>query len=393
MTKRFTVIEISHKFVKVLIGSVYNGQVVAHYVKKTPIHHLLENGVIVDKEALLATIAKINPIHDEQFNIHELINEAILILPPYGLEVYATNQITSVISRERIISQQDIVNLYSIVSNKKLPVDNELIDIIPEIYTIDSGERYAVPPIGKSSRAINAQIKVHTLPRKINNEYSDILRKAGINISHKVVSTFADVEVLSIYKETPKDYFLIDIGGNTTSVSLIGNGQMIASRSNAWGGDNITEKIMQRFNINEKEAEHIKTLYGIDNRKMNFLYPITKSVNGKEHYREELNSIIYEALDTFISSSSIAMEQLKTLYKVDKEIPILVIGGCSKLHGLLGYLKSKFNKESISIVSPKTIGVRDPSMFALLGAVIFHDKHPGVLEDINTSSTPVGRED
>ena len=393
MKNRFTVIEISHKFVKVLIGSVHNGQVIAHYVNKTPIHHLLESGAIVDKESLLATFSKINPIHDEQYNIHELINEAILILPPYGLEVYATNQITSVISRERIISQQDIVNLYSIVSNKKLPVDNELIDIIPEIYTIDSGEKYAVAPIGKSSRAINAQIKVHTLPRKINYDYSEILRRAGINISHKVVSTFASVELLSTYKETPKDYFLIDIGGNTTSVSLIGNGQMIASRSNAWGGDSITERIMQSFNINEKEAEHIKVLYGIDNRKMNFLYPITKSIDGKEHYREELNNIIYESLNTFISSTQIAMDQLKELYKVNKDIPIIIIGGTSKLRGLVGYLKTKLNKENISAVSPKTIGVRDPSMLACLGAVLFHSKHPGVLEDINTSSTPVGRED
>ena len=393
MKNRFTVIEISHKFIKVLIGSVHNGQVIAHYVNKTPIHHLLESGVIVDKESLLAAFQKINPIHDEQYNIHELINEAILILPPYGLEVYATTQITSVISRERIISQQDIVNLYSIVSNKKLPVDNELIDIIPEIYTIDSGEKYAVAPIGKSSRAINAQIKVHTLPRKINYDYSEILRRAGINISHKVVSSFASVELLSSYKETPKDYFLIDIGGNTTSVSLIGNGQMVASRSNAWGGDSITERIMQSFNINEKEAEHIKTLYGIDNRKMNFLYPITKSANGKEHYREELNTIIYESLDTFISSTQIAMDQLKELYKVNKDIPILVIGGTSKLKGLISYLKTKLYKENISAVSPKTIGVRDPSMLACLGAVLFHSKHPGVLEDINTSSTPVGRED
>ena len=369
MKNRFTVIEISHKFIKVLIGSVHNGQVIAHYVNKTPIHHLLESGVIVDKESLLAAFQKINPIHDEQYNIHELINEAILILPPYGLEVYATTQITSVISRERIISQQDIVNLYSIVSNKKLPVDNELIDIIPEIYTIDSGEKYAMAPIGKSSRAINAQIKVHTLPRKINFDYSEILRRAGINISHKVVSSFASTELLSSYKETPKDYFLIDIGGNTTSVSLIGNGQMVATRSNAWGGDSITERIMQSFNINEKEAEHIKTLYGIDNRKMNFLYPITKSANGKEHYREELNNIIYESLDTFISSTQIAMDQLKELYKVNKDIPILVIGGTSKLKGLISYLKTKLNKENITAVSPKTIGVRDPSMLACLGAV------------------------
>ena len=396
MKSRITVIELSNRFVKVVIGSVEQNQVVVHYVKKIPTRHVLENGAIVDRENLLATLAKINPINDEQYNIHELIDDAVIILPPYGLEIYGTTQITSVISKERIIGNQDIINIYSIISNKKLPVDNDLIDTIPEVYRIDSGERYAVAPIGKTSRAISVQAKVHTLPRRINAEYSGIISSAGINIAHKVVSTFAISELFATYVDLPNDYFLIDMGAYSTSVSLISGNKLLASRSFAWGGDNITERIIECFNINEKEAEHLKELYGLDNRKMNFLYPITTSPDGeKKRYADDLNQIISESLDKFVGLANVSIEQLAVAYKVDtfRTLPLILTGGGSKLHGLLDYLKNKLNKEDIRIVAPRTIGARDPSLCACLGAILVHKNHPGVVEDINTATTTVSRED
>ena len=319
----------------------------------------------------------------------------MLILPPYGLEIYNTNQISSVISRERIIANQDIFNLYSIVSNKKLPVDNELIDIIPDMYVLDNGEKYAVPPIGKISRDINIFVKVHTLPKQIINDYTDVISKAGINVSHKVVSSFGASNLISSYEETPKNYFLIDIGASSTSISLIGNKQLMATRSFAWGGDTITERIIECFNINQKEANNIKTLYGLDEREMKFVYPIAKNSAGKEYYREDLNKIIEESLDKFVALCTSAEERLATAYKVDiyRELPIILIGGGSKLHGLVPYLQSKLVQKDITLLSPHTLGARDPSLFALLGAIKIHAEHPGVMEDINTNITPVSRED
>lgn len=396
MNSKITVIELSNRFVKVVIGSVCNGQVVVHYVKKVPTKHLIENGTINDREALLQTIGKINPINDEQYDIHELIDDAIIVLPPFGLEIYGTSQITSVISRERIIGTQDIVNIYSIISNKKLPVDNELIDTIPDVYKIDSGERYAVPPIGKASRSITVSAKVHTLPKRINANYSGIISGAGINIAHKVVSSYAISELFATYKDLPTDYYLFDIGAYSTSVSLVSNSKLLATRSFAWGGDNITERIIECFNINEKEADHIKTLYGLDDRKLNFLYPIATSGDGAtKRYREDLNQIITESLDKLVSLSNVSIQQLALAYKVDtyKTLPFVITGGGSKLHGLLNYLKDKFGKDNIQIVNPRTIGARDPSLAACLGAILVHNSHPGVVEDINSSSSPVSREE
>ena len=357
---------------------------------------MIENGTINDREALLQTIGKINPINDEQYDIHELIDDAIIVLPPFGLEIYGTSQITSVISRERIIGTQDIVNIYSIISNKKLPVDNELIDTIPDVYKIDSGERYAVPPIGKASRSITVSAKVHTLPKRINANYSGIISGAGINIAHKVVSSYAISELFATYKDLPTDYYLFDIGAYSTSVSLVSNSKLLATRSFAWGGDNITERIIECFNINEKEADHIKTLYGLDDRKLNFLYPIATSGDGAtKRYREDLNQIITESLDKLVSLSNVSIQQLALAYKVDtyKTLPFVITGGGSKLHGLLNYLKDKFGKDNIQIVNPRTIGARDPSLAACLGAILVHNSHPGVVEDINSSSSPVSREE
>lgn len=396
MKSKSTVIELSNRYVKVVIGSVHNGQVIVHYAKKIPTKHLIENGAIVDRESLLATIARINPISDDEYDVHELIDDAIVVLPPFGLEIYGTSQITSVISKERIIGTQDIINIYSIISNKKLPVDNDLIDTIPDVYKIDSGERYAVPPIGKASRSITVSAKVHTLPKRINANYSGVITGAGINISHKVVSTYAITELFATYKDLPTDYYLFDIGAYSTSVSLVSGSKLLASRSFAWGGDVITERIIECFNINEKEADHIKKTYGLDDRKMKFLYPITTSGDGAtKRYRDDLNQIISDSLDKFIGLANVSIQQLALAYKVEtyNTLPIVITGGGSKLHGLLDYLKNKLGKDNIQIVNPRVIGARDPSLTACLGSILVHHNHPGVVEDINSSTVPVTREE
>ena len=185
------------------------------------------------------------------------------------------------------------------------------------------------------------------------------------------------------------------MGACSTSVSLIGANRLLATRSFAYGGDAITERIIECFNINETEAENIKRLYGYDLRKMEFAYPIVKNNAGKVFVREDLNSIIVNSLDGFVSSFETSAEKLATLYQASsyKDIPIYIVGGASKLHGLLDYLKAKMNKDNIYVLSPNNIGARDPSLFACLGAIIVHSNNPGMLEEVNNASVTMSREE
>jgi len=347
---------------------------------------------------LVKDLMRMNPIVDQEYQFDELINNVTFVLPPYGLEVYQTKQITSVISPEKVIGELDIKNIYSIIRNKRLPVDNELIDIVPEAFVIDNGNMYAHAPIGKTSSAITAFTKVLTLPKRINQEYSEVVKNANIQINRKVVSTFAASELIASYPDTPDNFFLVDIGAASTSVSLVGNKQLFATRSFSWGGDNITDHLVSKFNISETEAEKIKVLYGLDKRVIKFDYSVC-SVETEEgvtkHYVGELNSVIEEELDELIRNMTNAIEQLAQAYNVIEyaNMPIILIGGGSKLKGIVPYILSKETFQNVKTLSPTTIGARDPSLFALLGAIYSDNKYPNASDEEKKQSSPVSREE
>ena len=398
MKENVFAIEISHKYIKVVNGFVNKNCVFVNYAKKIPISHLLENGMIIDRELLIKELNKIRSINDQQLHFSATINDAILVLPPYGLEAYRTNQFTSVISPEKIIEETDVKNLYSIIRNKKLPVNNDLIEIIPEYFQIESGKKYALPPIGTLSSSIVGFVKVHSLPSKINLAFSDALNSSGIDIYRKTVSSFATAELLSTYEDVPEHCFLIDVGGESTTVSLVSKKQLIATRSFSFGGDNITNAIVQSFNINFNEAEKIKILYGLDKREMKFEYPVVSKSSEEgivTHDVKELNRIIESSLDDFYKSLNIVIEQLALAYNVQEysKLPVVLVGGGSKLKGLLNYLKDKTGNPNINSVSPKTLGARDPSMFSVLGAIYINAKYPNLGDEANRQIVSVTREE
>jgi cell division protein FtsA len=398
MKKNTIALEISHRYIKVAFGYVQNDQVYVNYVKKVPINHFLENGAIKEKNLLIKELGRINPIVDQEYQINELINNVTFVLPPYGLEVYETKQISWVVSQEKVIAEFDIKNIYSIIRNKKLPVDNELIDIVPEAFAVDNGNMYAQAPIGKVSSAITAYTKVHTVPKRINQEYCDILRNSNIQINRKVVSSFAAVELLSTYSDTPNNYFLVDIGGCSTSVSLVGKKQLFATRSFSWGGDNITDRLVSKFNISEIEAEKIKILYGLDKRQIRFDYSVVKAdlENGIEnHYVNELNELIESELEEFYKMLTVAIEQLAQQYNVVdyQSMPIILIGGGSKLKGIVPFITSKGTYSNIRTEVPKSLGARDPSLFALLGAIYVDNKYPNTSSEAKKANVNVAREE
>ena len=374
-------LEISHKYLKIVFGYAQDNQVMVTFVKKIPLNHALESGAIKDHAAIVKELSKNNPMMDESMHFQHLIDNALLVLPPYGLEIYETTQFTSVISPEKVVGDIDIKNIYNIIRNKKLPVDNELIDIIPDSFMLDNGNRYALPPVGKESSAITVHAKVHTLPRRINEEHTSCLVDSNIKVNRRVVSPFAISELLATYPDMPATYFLVDMGANSTTISLVDNHQIFATRSFSWGGDNITNSIVTSFNISESEAENIKVLYGLDKREMKFDYPVAKistPIGEVNCTISQLNQIIEKELLGFTNMFNLAVEQLVNAYNIDDpdSMPVIFLGGASQLKGLKGYFDANLKNKNFKFLKNKTIGARDPSLTSLLGAILVNKKYP-----------------
>ena len=148
----------------------------------------------------------------------------------------------------------------------------------------------------------------------------------------------------------------------------------------------------------EVEAEKIKILYGLDKRQLKFNYYVS-STEGEEgvnrHTVDEFNKLIEAELDEFFKSMNVAIEQLAQLYKVAdfQNMPILLIGGGSRLKGLVPYLVNKGVYTKIQTILPRSLGARDPSLFALIGAIYVESKYPNTSDTEIKNNVNVSRED
>ena len=381
MEKPIAAIELGSKKLKLVVGYEIDGKVYVLYTLVKPYGHAIEGGNFVDPNFVAQTIASVREFTDPAAKLKLNISDVLLCIPPYGLGVYQTRQVTTVVTEDSKISNLDIKNIYALIRNSAYPLnDKALVDVIPESFTLDQGRIFARPPLGESSSTLTVSAKVQTLPKVLVENYQNVLANGGMVSRRNVVASLAATELIASYEGMPHSYILVDIGSNVTTVSFIGNNAIYGSTFFNWGGDNITEKIIESFNINEADAEKYKIMYGIDNREMNFKAPICTTDDGTgvevHHTNDELNAIIKGELDIFVNYLNNAVNEVVSAHdRSYRSFPMLLIGGGSELNGLVSYITPKVLSETVDVVSSKTLGARNPTFFNCLGMLLTHAKY------------------
>ena len=381
MEKPIAAIELGSKKLKLVVGYEIDGKVYALYTLVKPYGHAIEAGDFVDANLVSQTIASVREFTDPAAKLKLNITDVLLCLPPYGLGIYQTRQVTTVVTEDSKISNLDIKNIYALIRNSAYPLnDKALVDVIPESFTLDHGRIFARPPMGESSSTLTVSAKVQTLPKDLVDNYQIVLSNGGMISRRNVIASLAATELISSYPNMPASYILVDIGSNITTVSFVGNNALYGSTFFNWGGDNITERIIESFNINEADAEKYKIMYGIDNREMNFKAPIctTDDGTGQEvhHFNDELNAIIKEELNIFVKYLNDAVNEIVAQHdKSYRSFPMLLIGGGAQLNGLVNYITPKVLSETVDVISPQTLGARNPTFFNCLGMILTHSKY------------------
>ena len=387
MDKPIAAIELGSKKLKLVVGYEIDGQVYVLYTLTKPYGFCIEGGNFVDANKVAETIKSIREFTDPGAKLRLNISDVLLFLPPYGLGIYQTRQVTTVVTEDSKISNLDIKNIYALIRNSAYPLnDKVLVDVVPESFTLDHGRIFARPPMGESSSTLTVSAKVQTLPSVLVDNYQTVLANGGMVSRRNVISSLAATELVCSYPNMPSSFILVDIGSNITTVSFVGNGALYGSTFFEWGGDNITERIIEKFNINEADAEKYKIMYGIDYREMNFKAPICTTDDGTghdvHHYNDELNTIIKGELDIFVQQLNDAINEIVAQHdKSYRSFPMMLVGGGAELNGLVQYITPKVMSETVEVVKPKTLGARNATFTNCLGAILTYSKYPNLNDE------------
>ncbi len=396
MEKPTAAIEISSAEIKLVVGYEIDGQPIVLYAMRKPIDAFVERGQIVNLIGLIDALREIKEIKDATAKLKLTISEAILLLPPLGLEVYQSDKTTNVVSPTGTVEAIDISNVVSLVRKEVIPHGGQIIDIVPDAFALDNGVALSSQPLGEKSNSLSISAKIHALPFSVIENFRRAFKEADIVVKRALVAPHAATYLLAQDLALPTSYLLIDMGAEVTTVSLIGDRTLFSSTYFEKGGKDLTTAIMASLNLPFDEAEKLKRRYGIDHRSMSFYPTIAQSVDiegvEKQYTTEDLNRVTEQFVYDYLVSLKQAINSLMSGYdKKYLKMPFVISGGLGRLSGLDELIIEAFPDNKIHFCIPKAIGARHQTYVNTLGAVLANNRYQSYLEEDRPVVTPLTR--
>jgi cell division protein FtsA len=159
------------------------------------------------------------------------------------------------------VSQKDIDTLLHSMYNLNMSPGEEIIDVIPQEYIIDS-EQGIRQPIGMLGNSLEANFHIIIGQTTAAKNIYKCVKKAGLEVVDLILEPIASSAAVLSEEEKEAGVVLVDIGGGTTDIAIFQDGIIRHTAVIPLGGDIITEDVKEGCTIIRKHAEELKVKFG-----------------------------------------------------------------------------------------------------------------------------------
>ena len=159
------------------------------------------------------------------------------------------------------ISQQDIDKLLHSMYNLNMSPGEEIIDVIPQEYIIDT-EQGIRHPIGMLGNSLEANFHIIIGQTTAAKNIYKCVKKAGLEVVDLILEPIASSKAVLSEEEKEAGVVLVDIGGGTTDIAIFQDGIIRHTAVIPLGGDILTEDVKEGCTIIRKHAEELKVKFG-----------------------------------------------------------------------------------------------------------------------------------
>lgn len=218
----------------------------------------LKKGIVVDIEE--ATRSVIASLRDAEAQGRIKIDSVYVGIA--GGHIKSFNGYGVIGIRERKITENDVERLIDMASVSYVPVDREVLQIIPSSFSIDGSNGFA-DPSGKRGRLLEARVHIVTGAIAPVQNLIRCCEAADVRVEDIILEPIASAEAVLSSREREIGTLMIDLGGGTTDIAIFKDGQLRHTASFAVGGNHITNDISTGLKLSIDEAEKVKKAYGL----------------------------------------------------------------------------------------------------------------------------------
>ncbi|MBF0554198.1 MAG: cell division protein FtsA [Nitrospirae bacterium] len=218
----------------------------------------VRKGVVVDLESAAAAIRE--AVKKAQVLSGVEIKEVCTGLSDVHIKSFKSTG--AVVLTTDVVTQRDIDKVVETAGTVYVPLDKEIMHMIPVEYVVD-GEGQIYNPVGMKGVRLEANMQIVVGASNSIHNVVKCCEMAGLRAADIVFNPLA--AAAAVLREDEKDYgaILIDIGGGTTDIALFKDGAFMGAAVIDIGGNQFSNDIAVGLRLPVYEAERLKKAYGM----------------------------------------------------------------------------------------------------------------------------------
>lgn len=321
-------LDIGNTKVCAVVGEVNEGGLEIIGIGTSPSNGI-KKSIIVNIEHAVESIK--NAIEVAEINTGAEIDSVYVGISGSNVKVFDSYGAVGIKNEE--ITLLDIDRAVESAETAYIPLDREVLQVIPSSYMID-GQNGIKDPLGMKGARLEAKVHIVTAPVSYVQNIIKCCEKAGLEVIEIVFQPIASAEAILTDDEKELGVVIADIGG-TTDIVLFKNARLLNFSVLPIGGNHFTNDIAIGLGLPVSEAERLKRNFGyaiaymVNKEDMIDIIQVGQERKIPARYLSEIIRPRAEELLEFIKN------ELQCMSAYDKATSgIVLTGGGSLLKGL-----------------------------------------------------------
>lgn len=364
MKSIYTSVDIGSDTIKVVVCELFNDKLnllAASSVKSKGIKKGLIANFEEAKDALKLAISKVEEI------LGIKVKHTLISVPSYFAEYVMVKGNINVSSSDLIITGSDVDKVIeNSISSHNLS-GKSIITTIPIDFMIDNNT-IVKNPVGMHSEILCMRGVIVTTPKKNLFSVLNLLDSIGVEVDDVSINGIGDYYIFEKGDMKKQVGAVVNIGYETTNISLFNKGIAVRSSIIQSGGINVDNDLSYLFKTSLDEAIKIKEQFALAHKKnasTNDFYELNNSSRTKIN-QFEASEIVMARFEQILNSVKSELEHL-TSKKLDY---IIFTGGTSNMTHFNYLVEEKFGSNA-TIGKIKMVGVRNNKYSSAVGNILF----------------------
>jgi cell division protein FtsA len=217
----------------------------------------LRKGVVVDIESTVESIQK--AVEEAELMAGCEISSVFAGIAGGHITGFNSRGIVAIKGKE--VAQNDVDRVIDAARAVAIPMDREVIHVIPQEYIVDD-QGGIKNPLGMSG--VRLEAKIHIVTGAVTSAHNIVkcANRSGLDVCDIVLEPLASGEAVLTDEEKDLGTALLDLGGGTSDLAIFFVKNIKHTFVLSLGGNNLTNDIAIGLRASTAEAEKIKKKYG-----------------------------------------------------------------------------------------------------------------------------------